>query len=153
MSHPTQQKLTRYKTTCKIPMIYFFLFPMMRFIFPKSTKWRTFSMKHVKKKENVNFIFKFIPSSYIKTLLEIVVKLKIKNCWPWALLVLTQQSYSVMAWPLTNGEAPSRTGSVLLWLEILLGQRKTLSEYKTAMVHVHHFSNYIIRISVTISYE
>ncbi len=39
-------------------------------------------MKHVKKKENVNFIFKFIPSSYIKTLLEIVVKLKIKNCWP-----------------------------------------------------------------------
>ena len=32
--------------------------------------------------ENVNFIFKFIPSSYIKNLLEIVVKLKIKKCWP-----------------------------------------------------------------------
>ncbi len=32
--------------------------------------------------ENVNFIFKFITSSYIKNLLEIVVKLKIKKCWP-----------------------------------------------------------------------
>ncbi len=32
--------------------------------------------------ENVNYIFKFIPSSYIKKLLEIVVKLKIKICWP-----------------------------------------------------------------------
>ncbi len=31
--------------------------------------------------ENVNFIFKFIPSSYIKNLLEIIVKLK-KKCWP-----------------------------------------------------------------------
>ena len=29
--------------------------------------------------ENVNFIFKFIPFSYIKNLLEIVAKLKIKN--------------------------------------------------------------------------
>ena len=29
--------------------------------------------------ENDNFIFKFIPSSYIKNLLEIVVKLKIKK--------------------------------------------------------------------------
>ena len=29
--------------------------------------------------ENVNFIFNFIPSSYIKNLLEIVVKLKFKN--------------------------------------------------------------------------
>ena len=33
--------------------------------------------------ENVNFVFKFIPSSYIKNLLEIVVKLKIKKCWPY----------------------------------------------------------------------
>ncbi len=32
--------------------------------------------------ENVNFIFKFIPSYYIKHLLEIIVKLKIKKCWP-----------------------------------------------------------------------
>ncbi len=34
--------------------------------------------------ENVNFILKCIPgpSSYIKNLLEIVVKLKIKKCWP-----------------------------------------------------------------------
>ncbi len=32
--------------------------------------------------ENVNFMFKFIPSSYIKNFLEIVVKLKIKKCWP-----------------------------------------------------------------------
>ncbi len=32
--------------------------------------------------ENVNFIFKFISSSYVKNLLEIVVKLKIKKCWP-----------------------------------------------------------------------
>ncbi len=31
--------------------------------------------------ESVNFIFKFIPS-YIKNLLEIVVKLKIKKCLP-----------------------------------------------------------------------
>ncbi len=58
------------------------------FIFPKSTKWRTFSIKNVKKLENVNFIsnfiFKFILSSYIKNLLEIVVKLKIKKCWPSA---------------------------------------------------------------------
>ncbi len=53
------------------------------FIFQKIMKWRTYSLKHVKKKwENVNFIFKFIPSSYIKNLLEIVVKLKIKKCWP-----------------------------------------------------------------------
>ncbi len=53
---------------------------MGRFIFPKSMKWRTFSVKHVKK-EDVNFIFKFIPSSYIKNLLDtcIVVKLKIKK--------------------------------------------------------------------------
>ncbi len=29
--------------------------------------------------ENVNFIFKFIPASCIKNLLEIVVKLKIKK--------------------------------------------------------------------------
>ncbi len=29
--------------------------------------------------ENGNFIFKFIPSSYIKNLLEIVVKLNIKK--------------------------------------------------------------------------
>ena len=29
--------------------------------------------------ENVNFIFKFIPFSYIKSLLEIVVKSKIKK--------------------------------------------------------------------------
>ncbi len=36
-----------------------------------------------KKKENVNFIFKFIPSSYIK----IVVKLKIKKCWPYELVL------------------------------------------------------------------
>ncbi len=52
---------------------------MGRFIFPKSMKCRTFSIKHVKKMENVNFIFKFIPFSYIKNLLEIVAKLKIKN--------------------------------------------------------------------------
>ncbi len=32
--------------------------------------------------ENVNFIFKFSPSSYIQNLLEIVLKLKIKTCWP-----------------------------------------------------------------------
>ncbi len=32
--------------------------------------------------EKVKFIFKFIPSSYIKILLQIVVKLKIKKCWP-----------------------------------------------------------------------
>ena len=32
--------------------------------------------------ENVNIIFKFIPSSYIQNLLEIVVKLKIIKCWP-----------------------------------------------------------------------
>ena len=32
--------------------------------------------------ENANFILKFIPSSYIKKLLEIAVKLKIKKCWP-----------------------------------------------------------------------
>ncbi len=32
--------------------------------------------------ENVNFIFKFIASSYyIKNVLEIVVKLKIEKCW------------------------------------------------------------------------
>ena len=42
----------------------------------KSKTWRTFSIKHVKIMENVNFILKFIPSSYIKNLLEIVVKLK-----------------------------------------------------------------------------
>ncbi len=42
-----------------------------------------FSIKHVKKKENLNFNFKFIPSSYIKNLLGIVVKLKIKKCWPY----------------------------------------------------------------------
>ncbi len=41
-----------------------------------------FFYKTRKKIENVNFIFKFIPSSYIKNLLEIVVKLKIKKCWP-----------------------------------------------------------------------
>ncbi len=39
------------------------------------------------KMENVNFIFKFI-SSYIKNLLDIVIKLKIKNCWPYDLAVL-----------------------------------------------------------------
>ena len=32
--------------------------------------------------ENVNFILKFIPSCYIKNLLEIVVNLKIKKWWP-----------------------------------------------------------------------
>ncbi len=32
--------------------------------------------------ENVNFTFKFIPSSYIKNLLEIVVKIKAKKYWP-----------------------------------------------------------------------
>ncbi len=32
--------------------------------------------------ENVNFIFKFIPSSYIKNLLQIAVKLKIKKRRP-----------------------------------------------------------------------
>ena len=37
-----------------------------------------FFYKTCKKMENVNFIFKFIPS-YIKNLLEIVVKLKIKK--------------------------------------------------------------------------
>ena len=32
--------------------------------------------------DNVNFIFKFIPSSSdIKNFLEIVIKLKIKKCW------------------------------------------------------------------------
>ncbi len=31
--------------------------------------------------ENVNFIYKLIPFSYIKNLLEIVVKIKIKKCW------------------------------------------------------------------------
>ncbi len=35
-----------------------------------------FFYKTCKKNENVSFIFKFIPSSYIKNLLEIVVKLK-----------------------------------------------------------------------------
>ncbi len=32
--------------------------------------------------QNVNFILTFIPSSYIKNLLQIVVKLKNKKCWP-----------------------------------------------------------------------
>ena len=32
--------------------------------------------------ENINFILKFITFSYIKNLLEIVVKLKIKKCLP-----------------------------------------------------------------------
>ncbi len=52
---------------------------MGRFIFPKSTKWRSFSLKHVQKKQNVKYNFKFIPSSYIKNVLEIVVKLKIRK--------------------------------------------------------------------------
>ncbi len=30
--------------------------------------------------ENVNFIFKFTPSSHIKNFLQIAVKLKIKKC-------------------------------------------------------------------------
>ncbi len=77
-SPPTQQKLTRHKI--KIPIMYF-LFPMGRFIFPKSSKWRTFSIKHVKTGK-CHFIFKFIPSSYIKTLLQIVVNLKIQKVWP-----------------------------------------------------------------------
>ncbi len=38
-----------------------------------------FSYKTCKKMENVNFVLKCIPSSYIKNLSEIVVKLKIKN--------------------------------------------------------------------------
>ncbi len=38
--------------------------------------------KTCKKNENVNFILRFIPSSYIKSLLAIVAKLKITKCWP-----------------------------------------------------------------------
>ena len=43
--------------------------------------------------ENVNFIFKFILSSYIKNLLETVVKLKIKKCWPYSDLKQTVESH------------------------------------------------------------
>ncbi len=67
------KKLTRHKI--KVPIIYF-IFPMGRFIFPKSTKWRTFSIGHVKKwKMLVLFLNLFPPC--INNLLEIVVKLKI----------------------------------------------------------------------------
>ncbi len=51
---------------------------MGRFIFQKKYEMANFSYK---KMENVNFIFKFIPSSYINKLLEIVLKIKIKQCW------------------------------------------------------------------------
>ncbi len=56
---------------------------IIRFIFQKSTKWRTFSIKHVNKNGKCQFYFlKFSPSCDIKNLLEIVVKLKNKKCWP-----------------------------------------------------------------------
>ncbi len=49
-----------------------------------------FFYKTCKKMENIKFIFKFIPSSYIKNLLKIVVKLKVKKCWPssWLTIVI-----------------------------------------------------------------
>ncbi len=50
---------------------------MRIFILAKSTKWRTFSIKNVK-----NVKMWFVRSSYIKNLLEIVIKLQIKKCWP-----------------------------------------------------------------------
>ncbi len=62
-SPPTQQKLTRHKI--KIPIIYF-LFPMGRFILPKSMTWRTFSIKHLKKwKMSILFLNLFPPPSRI----------------------------------------------------------------------------------------
>ena len=45
---------------------------MGRFIFPKKDEMANFFYKTCKKKENINFIFKIIPSSYIKNLLDIV---------------------------------------------------------------------------------
>ncbi len=52
---------------------------MGRFIFPKSTKWRTFSIKLVKKGK-CQFYFKiYSVLLHEKNLLEIIVKLKIKN--------------------------------------------------------------------------
>ncbi len=50
--------------------------------FSKKYEMANFFYKTCKKMENVTFILKIIPSSYIKNLLEIVVKLKLKKCWP-----------------------------------------------------------------------
>ncbi len=72
-SPPTLQKLTRHKI--KIPVHIFNFYVRWGDLFPKSTKWPTFSNKICKKIENVIFFI----SSYIKNLLEIVVKLKINK--------------------------------------------------------------------------
>ncbi len=56
-----------------------------------------FFYKHVKKMENVNFILKFIPSSYIKNLLDIVVKLKIKKYWPYHHAVIRETCIPVVS--------------------------------------------------------
>ncbi len=52
-----------------------------------------FFYKTYKKMESVSFILKFIPSSYIKNLLDIVVKLKIKKCWPNVMPCLVKSNY------------------------------------------------------------
>ncbi len=50
--------MTRYKI--KMPIIYF-LFPMGKFIFSKRDERQTFSIKHLKKMENVIFILNLFP--------------------------------------------------------------------------------------------
>ncbi len=45
--------------------------------FSQKYEMANFFYKTCKKMENVNFIFNFFPSSYIRNLLEIAVKLKI----------------------------------------------------------------------------
>ncbi len=69
--------MTRYKIN--IPIIHFFISDGEIYFF-KNYEIANFFYKTCKKKENVNFIVKFIPSSYIKNSLEIVAKLKIKKC-------------------------------------------------------------------------
>ncbi len=48
--------------------------------------------------ENVNFILKFILSSYIKNLLEIVVKLKFKKSWPKYTVTLQNSALCIHAY-------------------------------------------------------
>ena len=50
--------------------------------FQKVRNYGELFYKTCKKMEYVSCILKFIPYSYIRKLLEIVVKLKIEKCWP-----------------------------------------------------------------------
>ena len=78
-------RFTSYKNwqDIKLKNLSYFFISDGEIYFSKKYEMMNIFYKTCEKMENVNFIFKFIPSSYIKNFLEIIVKLKIKKCWPY----------------------------------------------------------------------